>query len=137
KLDKKLIYTKTIDKWTNEITFTMPNVKSGSIIEYKYNFNSNNSLAIPKWEFQDKIPVRYSEYTTGIPDIFYFREQPHITYTLVKNTHTSEGRSLVDNSGSYSYTIELETKAMANVPSLPDEPFMSSFRDNVQDIRYQ
>lgn len=137
KLDKKLIYTKTIDKWRKEITFTMPNVKSGSIIEYKYNFNSNNSLDIPDWEFQDKIPVRYSEYTTGIPDVFYFREHPHITYPLVKSTHTSEGRSLVDNSGSYPYTLEMETKAMANVPSLPDEPFMSSFRDNVQEIRYQ
>jgi len=137
KLDKKLIYTKTIDKWRNEITFTMPNVKSGSIIEYKYNFNSNNSFSIPDWEFQDKIPVRYSEYTTGIPDIFYFREQPHLTYPLVKNTHSAEGRSLVDNTGSYPYTLEVETKAMANVPSLPDEPFMSSFRDNVQEIRYQ
>ncbi|MDO3627024.1 DUF3857 domain-containing protein [Mucilaginibacter sp. BT774] len=137
KLDKKLIYTKTIDKWRNEITFTMPNVKSGCIIEYKYNFNSNNSLDIPDWEFQDKIPVRYSEYTTGIPDLFYFREQPHLTYPLVKNTRTSEGRSLVDNSGSYPYSLEMETKAMANVPSLPDEPFMSSFTDNVQEIRYQ
>jgi hypothetical protein len=43
----------------------------------------------------------------------------------------------VDNTGTYSYTLELETKAMANVPSLPDEPFMSSFRDNVQEIRFQ
>lgn len=137
KLDKKQIYTKTIDKWRNEITFTMPNVKPGSIIEYKYNWNTNDIFDIPDWEFQDKIPVRYSEYTTGIPDIFYFRAQPHLTYTLVKNTRTSQGRSFVDNTGTYSYTLEQETKAMANVPSLPDEPFMSSFRDNVQEIRFQ
>jgi len=137
KLDKKQIYTKTIDKWRNEITFTMPNVKPGSIIEYKYNWNTNDIFDIPDWEFQDKIPVRYSEYTTGIPDIFYFRAQPHLTYTLVKNTRTSQGRSFVDNTGTYSYTLELETKAMANVPPLPDEPFMSSFRDNVQEIRFQ
>jgi hypothetical protein len=137
KLDKKLIYTKTIDKWRNEITFTMPNVKPGCIIEYKYNWNTNDNFDMPDWDFQDKIPVRYSEYTTGIPDVFYFRQHPHITFPFVKNTHTSEGRSLVDNTGSYPYTLEVESRAMANVPSLPEEPFMSSFKDNVQDIRYQ
>ena len=44
KLDKKLIYTKIIDKWRNEITFTMPNVKPGCIIEYKYNWNTIDFL---------------------------------------------------------------------------------------------
>jgi len=137
KLDKKLIYNKTIDKWRNEITFTMPNVKPGCIIEYKYSWNTNDNFDVPNWVFQDKIPVRYSEYMTSIPDIFYFREHPHITYGLVKNAHTTEGRSLMDQGQSYSYNLEVETKAMANVPSLPDEPYMSSFNDNVQEIRYQ
>jgi hypothetical protein len=137
KLDKKLIYTKAIDKWRNEITFTMPNVKPGCIIEYKYNWNTNDFFDVPDWDFQDKIPVRYSEYTTSIPDIFYFRQQPHLTIPLVKSAHTSEGRSLQDGTNSSPYTLEIETKAMANIPSLPDEPFMSSFRDNVQNIRYQ
>ena len=76
KLDKKLIYTKTIDKWTSEITFTLPNVKPGCIIEYKYNLNVNSYGGLPFWVFQEKIPVRYSEYTTSIPDLFYFRAQP-------------------------------------------------------------
>lgn len=137
KLDKKLIYTKAIDKWRNEITFTMPNVKPGCIIEYKYNWNTNNFFDVPDWDFQDKIPVRYSEYTTSIPDIFYFRQQPHLTMPLVKSSHTSEARSLQDGTNSSPYTLEIETRAMANIPSLPDEPFMSSFRDNVQNIRYQ
>jgi hypothetical protein len=137
KLDKKLIYTKIIDKWRNEITFTMPNVKPGCIIEYKYNWNTIDFFDVPDWDFQDKIPVRYSEYTTAIPDIFYFRQQPHLTIPLVKSSHTSEGRSLQDGTSSDPYTLEVETKAMANIPSLPDEPFMSSFRDNVQNIRYQ
>ncbi|HTD98772.1 MAG TPA: DUF3857 domain-containing protein [Mucilaginibacter sp.] len=137
KLDKKLIYTKTIDKVSSEITFTFPNVKAGSIIEYKYTLTTNSNVHIPSWDFQDNIPVRYSEYSTAIPDIFYFRPQPHLTMPLLKHTHTTDGRSLVDGASSYPYSDETEIRAMANIPSLPDEPYMSSFYDNVQSIRFQ
>ncbi len=137
KLDKKLIYTRTIDKWRSEVTFTLPNVKPGCIIEYKYNWNTNDNFDVPGWDFQDKIPVRYSEFNTSIPDVFYFRPQPHITFPFIKSTHTTDGRSLQDGTNAYPYTIENDSRAMANVPSLPDEPYMSSFRDNVQAIRFQ
>ena len=137
KLDKKQIYTRVIDKQWSEITFAMPNIKPGCIIEYKYNLNANSFSDFPDWYFQEKIPVRYSEFTTSIPDVFYFRAIPHITVTLSKHTTSSNGRSLVDNSGSYPYNEEVETRAMTNLPSLPDEAMMTSYIDNLQSIRFQ
>jgi hypothetical protein len=137
KLDKKLIYNKAIDKFRNEITFTMPNVKAGSVIEYKYNYNTNDNFDLPAWSFQDKIPVKYSEYSTSVPDIFYFRPQAQITIPLARNTHKEEGRSLTIGTESSPYTLNVDTRVMVNIPSLPDEPFMSSFHDNVQAIRFQ
>src|SRR3569832_255001 len=98
------------------------------------------------WYFQNKIPTRYSEFSTAIPDIFYFRPQPHLSRSLVKNVSSSEGRSYQDtwtdedhhmHTDSYPYTLMKDAKAMANVPSLPDEPFMSSFIDNAESIRFQ
>jgi len=146
KLDKKQIFTKAIDKYWSEITFTFPNVKAGSIIEYKYRWNTSYSLNMPMWYFQDKVPTRYSELSTSIPDVFYFRPQPHIFRSLVKNSSTSEGRSLQDtwkdDDGhlqveSLPYNLNIEVKAMANIPSLPDEPFMSAFIDNAESLRFQ
>jgi len=146
KLDKKLVYTKAIDKWNSEITFTMPNVKPGSIIEFKYNFNVAGYSGMPVWYFQEDIPVRYSEYDTSIPDLFYFRPQPHLNQPFVKYTTKEEGRSFQDtwkddygqmHNDSYPYSLLTETRAMANVPSLPDEAFMSSFADNVDCVRFQ
>ena len=146
KLDKKLIYNKVIDKWHNEITFTMPNVKPGCIIEYKYNFNVNGNTSIPFWPFQENIPVRYNEFETSIPDLFYFRVQPNINQPFIKNTTTTEGRSYQDTyrdengqtrTDTDPYTLEIQIKAMANIPSLPDETYMSSFMDNVQCLRFQ
>ena len=137
KLDKKLVYTKVIDKAESEITFSMPDVKPGSVIEFKYNWNTTSFYNMPDWYFQEKIPTRYSELNTSIPDVFYFREIPHMVNPLVKRTNTSDGRSLIEDGQTYPYTLDVSTKAMANIPSLPDEPFMSSFNDNVQNIRYQ
>ncbi len=138
KLDKKLIYTKTIDKARSEVTFSFPNVKAGSIIEFKYNWNANIFYDFPEWEFQDKIPVRYSEFTTATPDVFYFRAMPHISSPFVKHTTKEEGRSMSGEGGqNYPYTLEYETRGIANIPSLPEEPFMSSFRDNVQSVHFQ
>ncbi len=137
KVDKKQIYTRSIDKQWSEITFAMPNVKPGCIIEYKYKLEANSFSDFPDWYFQEKIPVRYSEFTTLIPDIFYFRAIPHITYSFSKHTTSSNGRSLVDNSGTFPYNEEVETRAMTNLPSLPDEAMMTSYVDNLQSIRFQ
>jgi hypothetical protein len=137
KLDKKSIFTKIIDKNRSEITFTLPNVKAGCIIEYKYSWNTNDNFDMPGWDFQDRIPVRYSEYLNQIPDIFYFRPQPHLTIPLAKDIHTSQGGSLQLGTQAYPYNLDIQTRAMVNIPSLPAEPYMSSFRDNVQAIRFQ
>ncbi len=137
KLDKKLIYSKVIDKERNEITFTMPNVKPGCVIEYKYKWTTNSFRNMPDWECQEKIPVRYSEFNTQIPDLFYFRIHSHLTQQLVKHSSESTGRSLMDGGDSYPYNIEIETRGLANIPSLVDEPYMSSFRDNAQALRFQ
>jgi hypothetical protein len=137
KLDKKLIYTKIIDKYRSEITFTLPNIKPGCVIEYKYNLNANSYYDFPDWDFQEKIPVRYSEFKTSIPDVFYFRANSRITAPLVTHTNTTDSRSLLDGGQAYPYNLENEMRGMANIHSLPDEPYMSSFRDNVQAIRFQ
>jgi len=137
KLDKKLIYTKNIDKARSEITFTMPNVKPGCIIEYKYTWNTIYYGDFPEWFFQEKIPVRYNELSTSIPEVFYFRVIPNLNAPLVKHTTSSDSRSLLDGADAYPYTLENELRAVANIPSLHDEPYMSSYRDNVQSLRFQ
>jgi len=135
KLDKKLVYDKVIDKIRNEITFTMPNVKPGCVIEYKFIWTTNSFGGMPDWDCQEKIPVRYSEFKTSIPEIFNFRTHSHLTQPLVKNTDEELGRTLLDGGEAYPYNLDVHTRALANIPSLADEPFMSSFRDNAQSLR--
>jgi hypothetical protein len=146
KLDKKLIYTNVIDKEKSEITFAMPNVKLGCIIEYKYKWNANYNAAIPYWYFQEGIPVRYNELSTSIPDVFYFRPQLRVFQPMVKHsvatqgqvlkiaTHTfsQDGRSSDQQSDTYPFNVENEIRGMANIPSMRVDPYTSSLANNVQ-----
>lgn len=137
KLDKKSIFTNRIDKEQSEIVFSLPNVKAGSIVEFKYKLNRNTLLNIPTWEFQGKLPVKYSEFSTSIPDFFYFRELPHYSQELVKHIAKTDNRSIGSGQDAILYSLNDFTRGMANIPSLPDEPFMSSFNDNVERVFFQ
>lgn len=137
KLDKKQIFTKIIDKDRSEMVFTFPNVKPGSIIEYKYTWNTTFTN-FPNWYFQQKIPVRYSERSTAIPEFFYFRANPRNSYGLDQDVSSTDSRSITSKEGgAYPYTIYKEKRVIYNVHSLPEEPYMSSFADNRKCLVFQ
>lgn len=48
-------------------SFTMPNVKVGSVIEYKTLVYSPYLEDVPEWFFQKEIPVKYSRFTFEAP----------------------------------------------------------------------
>jgi hypothetical protein len=137
KLDKKLVFTERVDKMRSALVFSMPNVKEGSVIEYKYIWNTNSLSNFPDWYFQDKLPTRYSELTTAIPDFLYFKQKVNIAQPLIVNTRKYEGRSMGAGTNMVPYNLEKNTRGMANVPSLTDEPYMTATSDNLQSIIHQ
>lgn len=50
----------------------LPNVKEGSVIEYKYTIKSTNLVNPREWNFQTAIPVNFSEYKITIPQYFQY-----------------------------------------------------------------
>jgi hypothetical protein len=136
KLDKKQVYTQVIDKYRSAIVFSMPNVKAGSIIEYKYTWHTTDPVNIPTWFFQQKIPVKYSELNTSIPEYFYFSTQPHLL-TFYANHATAQSSGSIGIGGdAIMYNNNVEQRVMLNIPSLADEPFMSSSADNLERISF-
>jgi hypothetical protein len=117
KVEKKLLYTQTIDKIYKALTFAFPDVRAGSVIEYKYSITTSYLDDFPDWFFQNDIPTRYSEFNTSIPGALYYKSLVMVSMPFVKNTD--------------------DIKALANIPSIADEPFMSSHRDNAQRIFYE
>lgn len=52
--------------------FSIPAVKVGTVIEYKYIFSSPFYYHVDSWEMQYELPVLYSQYEITIPNIFIF-----------------------------------------------------------------
>lgn len=61
KLDKKNVFKKDLDEKWKEVVFTIPNIKEGSVIEYKYSIISKYRLE-RDWYFQSDIPKLKSDY---------------------------------------------------------------------------
>ncbi|RYE29230.1 MAG: DUF3857 domain-containing protein [Sphingobacteriaceae bacterium] len=117
KIDRKSIYTEIIDKNRQAVVFSFPQVKPGTVIEYQYRWISPRITNIPGWFFQSRIPTRYSQLETTIPTVLNYNKLLWVNQPFVTNTES--------------------IKAMANVPSLNHEPYISSMYDNLNRVSFQ
>jgi len=70
KLSKKEIFKERVDENTTKYSFAIPNVRPGSIIEYKFKFDSPFLYSFPRHYFQTDMPVDYSRLKVDVPDYF-------------------------------------------------------------------
>lgn len=71
-LDVKSIVKEKKGKQVLLVKFTFPEVKEGSIIEYRYQIKSPGIHNFKTWAFQSDIPKLYSEYIASIPAIYNY-----------------------------------------------------------------
>ncbi|MDQ6814163.1 MAG: DUF3857 domain-containing protein [Bacteroidota bacterium] len=124
KLDRKSIYDKKVNKYYSEITFALPNIKVGSIIEYKYQSFMKHYGGLKDWIFQSDMPVALSSYyLTIIPNAEF-------AYSVYKSHDMHVNVKPDSQSGSVLFE-------MANIPGLRDEAYMGAARDYLQRVKFQ
>ena len=126
------------NKYYSIVKIAMPNVKEGAIVELKYTIRSPFITQIPDWEFQMRIPVDYSEFTTEIPEYYTYTQhlkgvlQPlelrnsksrNLTITE-KNLNNSGG--YVNTFGSMNYNVVTTNYKLSNIPALKEESFVNN-----------
>jgi len=127
-VDKKLIYMEAIDKNKKAVVFTFPNVKPGSIVEFKYKLTTAQPYNYPDWFFQSDLPTRYSELDAGFNDdyVMTFNNrtfQPVVKDTaILKTRHTEGGRHIW---------------ALANIKSYKSEPLTDFPEDYLQCVLFK
>lgn len=137
KLSSEGNFKTSINKYWKEAAITMPNVKVGSIVEFKYVLKSENIVEFPSFNFQKDIFVNYSEYTTQIPGFFVYKaiakrsselifeskvERGSLNFTLKDGSMRSENVDFQQAKNKYS---------AYNIPALKEE----SFVDNIENYR--
>ncbi len=124
-LDKTQMVNIKVDKQRRAIVFVFPNIKPGSVIEYRYTLQTAHVYNYPNWSFQRSIPVRYSEIDGSFEDVFNFNIVKKITQKLAIDS------AVKVKSGSR------HIWAMKNIPAFRLEPYMHSIEDNVQSIYFK
>jgi Domain of Unknown Function with PDB structure (DUF3857) len=136
KVEKSSIYTQKLSKNYTQVTIAFPQVKVGSVIEYRYRIDRENIGYIEDWYFQDEIPVRFSEFEMKVPLNFRFNEDPFI-YMKVDKKQEENDDLLSGNDGLYRVKTLYKTYTMQNLPGIHDEPYMTCKDDYLQRIGFQ
>jgi hypothetical protein len=150
KLKRDGEFDETINKYWAQKKITMPNIKEGSVIEYRYVVNSPRIGELKDWNFQTSIPVNYSEFETSIPEYFVYKtNQKGYVFPVV----TAQKKPRMIN---YVYTIdhkngsaptrsnetlnfmETVTKFVAeNLPAMKDESFVNNIENYTCSVSHE
>ncbi|HRE77400.1 MAG TPA: DUF3857 domain-containing protein [Flavobacterium sp.] len=144
-------FTEKVNKYWSVVKISLPNVREGSIIEYKYELTSPFLSNLPEWYFQKSIPVNFSKYETIIPE--YLVYNPRIKgYVLPKVTASSKntrynytekdrsGNRVSKTSFSYEnidYKESITTYILEMSPSMKDEDFVSNIKDYTAGVSHE
>jgi hypothetical protein len=137
KLNSEGIFKTSVNKYWKEIAISMPNVKSGSVIEFKYVLKSENIVEFPDFNFQQDIPVNNSEYITEIPGFFTYKVIKKGSLEVLSESKIASSSFIFENEHDKMQTDGVNFKKVVsryfvkNIPSLKEEPFV----DNIKNYR--
>jgi hypothetical protein len=141
KLDNQGTFKNKINKYWNEKTITLPNVKVGSIIEYKYILKTENLVKLPDFDFQYEIPVDYFEYKTEIPEFYVYK-----TILVGKTPITSDAKIVLGGQSFENEHNQTNTMSYKQVNSiytgkdilaLKPEPYINNIENYKGSIQYE
>jgi hypothetical protein len=72
-------------------SFEMPEVKAGSVIDVDYTFTSDAYQFLPDWNFQQEIPVVYSDFEFYLPDFMFYNIRTRGVLEPLHETKQSAG----------------------------------------------
>lgn len=121
--------------WTVK-KFAIPNVKPGSIIEYKYKIKSQYKFNLRDWEFQWKIPVIYSEYEVRMIPFYEYSWLLQGTDKFdFKDSYVDKGLS--HQFGSVNYQEMVHKFVKKDIPAFNSEEFITTVNDYIMKIDFQ
>lgn len=132
-------FTEELNKYWSQKKITMPNVKEGSVIEYKYVIRSPRVGSCRDWFFQNSIPVNYSEYKNTVPE--YFEYNANIKGFLRPKVEVQKGSNYIElgsarqgaqnkwDKEKLSYVETTTIYSFQNVPAVKEEAYVNNIEN--------
>lgn len=136
-------FDEKINKYWARKKISFPNVKEGSIVEFKYKLVSPNYGKLDDWRFQESIPVNYSEFVTFIPEYFEYKTHykgflfPVVDKDGRENKYEGSYQEMVNQTGGFrsergtyeiKYKENINKYVLKNIVAIKDEKFV----DNIE-----
>lgn len=149
KLKSEGEFTEKLNKYWGVKKITMPNVKEGSIVEYKYKIRSPYFSNVPEWYFQNEIPVNHSKFSTRFPEYFGYKVNfkgfvsPKVTNKTTERTITSYSKEERTNKtsnyeqNSFKYLEYSTTYETGMLKSMRDEEFVNNIKNYISSIGHE
>jgi len=135
-LDPNNVFNEKYNEHWYDRKFAMPDVKEGSVIEISYKIQSPYLFNFRNWDFQNKIPVIYSEYTVFMIPFYEYTNilQGANNFDGFKSYETSSYSSPF---GSINYQDKAYCYVMKELPAFKDESFITSANDYIIKLDFQ
>ncbi|WP_420572035.1 DUF3857 domain-containing protein [Kordia sp.] len=129
---------------------TMPNIKEGSVVEFRYKMTSPYMQNVNEINFQYDIPVNHIEVIFEAHEYFtykkhykgYFRLQPKETSRNGKIRLSSKSKSWSGRKTSFSqseidFTFNMTKFDLKNIPALKEESFVSNIENYRSAVKFE
>lgn len=141
KLKDEGVFREKIDNSWKMLSFTLPNVREGSVIEFKYILKVDNITSFFKFDFQRSIPVDYAQYTTYVPLSYAYK---YIFTGKVDIKTESSTKSINDRfsygygrAGNLSYEQLITTHTARNIRALQQEEYVDNITNYRASVQYE
>ncbi|WP_299253483.1 transglutaminase domain-containing protein [uncultured Lacinutrix sp.] len=151
KLKKDGIFETELSKHYNQKKFTMPNIKKGTVIEYKYKIESPFYQNVDEFIFQHSIPIKKLEIKFEYPEYFGFKANAIGFLTIEKRQDTRQDKLTIEsksydqrfgvktgtNKDELEYTSNIDIYESNNIPALKNEPFVNNINNYRSLAKYE
>ncbi len=124
-VDKKSLYYENTSRYTSTLRFSVPNVRPGTVIEYRYTLESPDYFTLYTLEFQHDIPVRRCNFQVEFPGYFEYKFVPGGNLFGIRY-NSGQRRVLFGDSSVEGFS---GTWRGNNIPAYREEPFSTGSED--------
>lgn len=134
---KSNIYRKKETENWSEVSFTLPNLKKGSVIEYEYTLESPFKFNLTGWRFQSSIPSKVSLYKALIPGNYVYNRKLNGYLKLTKNLASVKKKCFHVPPYMGDSDCEKLTYEMRDIPAFEKEDYMTNEDNFISKIKFE
>jgi len=139
KLEKNAVFLEHENKYLDIKKFTMPNIKAGTVIEYKYTVESPFLMSLDRVILQKSIPINKIDVQISIIEYLKYiaHRKGYLSIDIkkgseMKSSHYNKSKTEVIASAYNTNIIHKE-----NIPALKDEPYAGNINNYRSSIEYE